>query len=79
MNIRGKKIIVTGASGFLGQYVTRLLKAEGANVHEPTHKNCDLVQPFMAETMLKIKKPDAVIHLAASIGGIGANVKIGGP
>jgi GDP-L-fucose synthase len=68
------KVCVTGGSGFLGRAVVRSLSSRGAqNIFVPRRAQYDLVQPGAAEQMLADSAPDVVIHLAAHVGGIGAN------
>jgi GDP-L-fucose synthase len=73
--LSGARILVTGASGFLGQYVVHELKAQGAETFPVSRKfGFDLrneAESLMA--MLEIH-PDIVVHLAAKAGGIGANL-----
>jgi GDP-L-fucose synthase len=69
-----KSILVTGASGFLGQHLVARLKEEGANVITPSHKDYDLVDGNDVRKMYADNPNiDQVIHLAAKVGGIGAN------
>jgi GDP-L-fucose synthase len=76
----GKRIIVTGGAGFLGSFVTAMLAQRGAtDIIIPRIENYNLVDPndirrLFADT-LKGKDPKdvVVIHLAANVGGIGAN------
>ena len=70
----GKRVCVTGGGGFLGRYVTAELRRRGAaDVFSPRRREYDLVQPGAAERLLADCRPDVVIHLAAHVGGIGAN------
>jgi len=75
---KNKRIIVTGGSGFLGSFVIEglLQKNRGCdpkNVFIPSHKDYDLVQMNDIRRMYDNLRPDIVIHLAAVVGGIGAN------
>lgn len=70
----GKKVLVTGGSGFLGSHVVDSLDQKGANVIAPSHDKYDLVLEDQVKQMY-VDNPntDIVIHLAARVGGIGAN------
>jgi GDP-L-fucose synthase len=69
-----KSIVVTGGAGFLGSRVVDKLKQRGCTlINVPRAKDYDLVHHESAARMLEDSKPDIVIHLAARVGGIGAN------
>jgi GDP-L-fucose synthase len=71
-----KRVCVTGGAGFLGSFVTKGLKERGAKeVFIPTIEKYDLVQIDSIKQMYADSKPDIVIHLAAMVGGIGANLE----
>ena len=71
-----KKVVVTGGSGFLGQHlVNRLKRFEGVETFVPRSRNYDLVEMADVRRLLKDTNPDVIIHLAAVVGGIGANQK----
>ncbi len=72
---KGKRVCVTGGEGFLGSYVVKELKARGAEeLFIPRRREYDLVQLPAIKQLLADAKPDVIIHLAASVGGIGANL-----
>ncbi len=71
----GKKIIVTGGSGFLGSFVVGELKRQKASIFVPRSEDYDLRLLGDIENMFDQFMPDMIIHLAASVGGIGANMK----
>src|SRR6266850_7591235 len=71
-----KKIVVTGGSGFLGSRLMVKLGERGArNVVVPRSRDYDLVRYDDVVRMYRDTRPDLVIHLAARVGGIGANQK----
>ena len=71
--LSGKRIWVTGGNGFLGQHLLDALAARGATVLTPTEQEVDLLDPSAASRFVQAHRPDGVIHLAAKVGGIGAN------
>lgn len=74
INLKNKKILVTGAHGFLGTYVVKELKKKGANkLFLPTHRQFDLTK--LSDCKKVVKDRDIVIHLAAKVGGIGFNLE----
>jgi GDP-L-fucose synthase len=69
-----RRIVVTGGAGFLGRYIVDGLKRRGCkNILVPLIEEYDLVQLPDIKRMYDVMKPDIVIHLAAVVGGIGAN------
>ncbi len=73
-SIAGRKILVTGGAGFLGRHVCEALRARGpADIFVPRSKEYDLRQPDVVRKLLQSYKPQVVVHLAAVVGGIGAN------
>ena len=68
-----RRVVVTGGAGFLGGFVVERLRAAGAVVTVPRSKEYDLVQREACARLLQNTRPDLVIHLAAQVGGIGAN------
>ena len=74
MNLRDKRVCVTGGAGFLGSHVVNRLWAMGCSkVFIPRIQDYDLRQREDAVRMYHHAQPDVVIHLAALVGGIGAN------
>ncbi len=71
---RDRRIVVTGGAGFLGSYVLEGLRRRGcANILVPKIERYDLVKLEDIRRMYDDMRPDIVIHLAAVVGGIGAN------
>src|SRR2546430_3965516 len=71
---RKARVVVTGGHGFLGSHVVESLKHHGANhVLLPASKDYDLRIREAVERMYDDMRPDVMIHLAAVVGGIGAN------
>jgi GDP-L-fucose synthase len=71
-----KRVCVTGGGGFLGSFVLEELARRGAEqIFVPKRSEYDLVTRDGVLRMLADAKPDVVIHLAAVVGGIGANMK----
>jgi len=70
---QGKRVVVTGGAGFLGGFVVERLQAAGASVVVPRSRDYDLVRRDACARLLADARPDMVIHLAARVGGIGAN------
>ena len=74
MEIAKSKIVVTGGGGFLGTHVVEELRERGATeIVVPTFPSVDLRDQAATRKLFESEKPDLVIHLAASVGGIGAN------
>lgn len=74
INLKNKKILVTGGAGFLGTYIVKKLIARGVpkkNITVPLHSEHDLRQWDTIQRL--VKGQDIVIHLAANVGGIGLN------
>lgn len=74
VNLKGKRVVVTGGSGFLGSFVVGKLHEAGCgSVFVPNSKDFDLREQESIIRLYKESRPEAVIHLAAVVGGIGAN------
>jgi GDP-L-fucose synthase len=72
--LAGKRILVTGGAGFLGSFVVEGLRARGArDVVVPRSREYDLVDRQACRRLLEVARPQLVFHLAARVGGIGAN------
>lgn len=69
-----QRVVVTGGSGFLGSFVVERLRALGAgSIIVPRRAQYDLRQRAAIDDLLNESHPTMVIHLAATVGGIGAN------
>jgi len=72
--LENKRITITGGAGFLGRNVVEKLNERGCNnIFIPRHKDYDLVKMEDVKRLYADADPDIVIHLAAVVGGIGAN------
>lgn len=72
-HISGQRILVTGGAGFLGSFLCPMLEARGAEVLIPRRRDFDLTEQSDVRRLMIESRPDVVIHLAAEVGGIGAN------
>ena len=71
---KSDRIIVTGGAGFMGSFVIEKLKARGYTDVKPLRKkDFDLTSETEVEKLYTTLKPAAILHLAAEVGGIGAN------
>ena len=69
-----ERVVVTGGAGFLGSYVVEALRARGAReIFVPRSREYDLVKLDAIRALYRDARPTLVLHLAARVGGIGAN------
>ena len=74
MDLDGLQVIVTGGAGFVGSHVVALLRREGAECTVPRSRDFDLTRDADVRRLFADVPADAVVHLAAEVGGIGANM-----
>jgi GDP-L-fucose synthase len=71
---KNRRVIVTGGAGFLGRHVVQELESVGAlEIVVPRSRDCDLRDSKAIRNLIESVRPDLIIHLAAVVGGIGAN------
>jgi len=74
MELPDRRIVVTGGAGFLGQHVLQALRQRGCtDMMVPVRDQYDLTREAAVERFYRDARPEVVIHLAAVVGGIGAN------
>jgi GDP-L-fucose synthase len=74
-NLKSSKVLVTGGSGFLGSHVCAELDRRGTReIVAPRSKQTDLTDRQATRALLEREQPDLIMHLAAQVGGIGANL-----
>src|SRR5512142_511533 len=74
MNWSSERVVVTGGAGFLGSFVVEELRRRGAReIVVPRSSEYDLVDMDAVRRLYRDARPTLVLHLAARVGGIGAN------
>lgn len=71
--VTSMKTVVTGGAGFLGTHLVERLRARGIEPYIPLQKDWDLTRERDVERLFAETRPELLIHLAAEVGGIGAN------
>jgi GDP-L-fucose synthase len=76
---RKERMLVTGAHGFLGSHLVERLRREGrCELITPSRADCDLTEQSEVRRLMREVRPDRVVHLAARVGGILANLRAPG-
>lgn len=74
LDLTGRSVVVTGGRGFLGRQVCQQLEAAGALVTPFGSNDYDLTEQREVRRLFREQEPSVVVHAAAAVGGIGANV-----
>jgi GDP-L-fucose synthase len=77
-SLAGLRVTVPGGAGFLGSHVVERLAASGADVFVPRSRTYDLTREADVRAVYAVSRPEMIVHLAARVGGIGANQRTPG-
>src|SRR5436190_24306824 len=72
--LAGMRVLVTGGGGFLGSHLVERLQAEGLEPFVARRRDYDLTHEADSARLFDAARPELVFHLAAEVGGIGANL-----
>lgn len=72
---RGRRVLVTGAGGFVGSSLVPRLRATEADLVTPSRRDCDLTEQTEVRRLLAETRPEVVFHLAGLVGGIADNAQ----
>ncbi len=73
-SLAGRRVLVTGGAGFLGRHLCDLIRQrDPAALIVPRSADCDLTEQADVRRLFAQERPEVVLHLAAEVGGIGAN------
>src|ERR1700719_1081080 len=76
LDLTKKRVCVTGSGGFLGSFVAAQLRERGVtDLILPRKKDYDLTDAAAIDRLFRESRPEVLFHLAAVVGGIGANEK----
>ncbi len=70
-----KRVVITGGAGFLGRHVVAEFVKRGADVFVPRRADYDLTDMTATRQLFADTRPEILVHLAAAVGGIGANIE----
>ncbi len=74
-HLADKRVVITGGAGFLGRHVVTEFEKRGAEVFVPRRADYDLTDMAATRRLFADTRPEILVHLAAAVGGIGANIE----